>query len=105
MWPLGQGLLESRCTACHTLNVLEQNVKSSLAWRWTLERMRWWCGARLSTDEMRQVLARLELARTGLGLWVGAGIALGLLAVPGLGWMGCRRKSNLHKESTWVSNT
>lgn len=100
--PLGERLLESRCTACHTLNVLDQNDKSPLAWRWTVERMRWWHGAQLSTEEVRQVSAHLTLARAGGLGWVDAGIVIGLLAVPGcgwLGWMGYRRKSSLRKES------
>lgn len=31
MRPLGERLLDSRCTACHALNVLDHNVKSPLA--------------------------------------------------------------------------
>ncbi|MDO9568255.1 MAG: hypothetical protein Q8S96_15855 [Hydrogenophaga sp.] len=102
MRPLGERLLDSRCTACHALNVLDHNVKSPLAWRWTVERMRWWHGAQLSTEEVRQVSAHLTLARAGGLGWVDAGIVIGLLAVPGcggLGWMGYRRKRSLRKES------
>jgi len=104
MRPLGERLLDSRCTACHSLNVLDHNLRSPLAWRWTVERMRWWHGAPLSTEEVRQVSAHLARARAGGLGWVDAGVAIGLLAFAtafgGLAWMGYRRIRSRFKEST-----
>lgn len=102
--PLGERLLDSRCVACHSLSVLDHNVKSPLGWRWTVERMRWWHGAKLSTEEVRQVSTHLALARAGGRGWVDAGIIIGLVGavavLGGLACTGCRHLKSRPKEST-----
>lgn len=95
MRPIGERLLDSRCTACHTLTVLDNNSKSPLAWRLTVERMRWIHGANITTDEVRQVSAHLVSTRSGgSGVADGvvvAGATLVVIAMGALAWLVYRR--------------
>lgn len=49
--PLGELLLDRRCAGCHQAALVRQAVRGELGWRWTVERMRWWHGARLRSGE------------------------------------------------------
>lgn len=97
MRPLGERLLDSRCTACHALNVLDNNSKSPLAWRWTVERMRWFHGAQLTTEEARLVSAHLISIRSGgaglIDVVIVTGLTFMMIFVGTLAWMVYRRKS------------
>lgn len=74
--PLGDRLLDSRCTACHGLNVLDQRARSALGWRWTVERMRWWHGAVLRPEEVAAVASHLSRTRPGPAGWLEAVLAM-----------------------------
>jgi len=58
--PLGERLIDARCSACHGRQVLEGKRRSELGWRLTVERMRWWHGAAVRSDEAGVITARLE---------------------------------------------
>lgn len=57
--PLGAQLLEQRCGSCHRAALVQQAVRGELGWRWTVERMRWWHGARLEVGEAAALSAYL----------------------------------------------
>ena len=58
--PLGERLLRSRCTACHTLTVTESPRLGRIGWRLTVERMRWWHGAALGAGEAALIAGHLH---------------------------------------------
>lgn len=58
--PLGERLLRSRCTACHTLAVAESPRLGRIGWRLTVERMRWWHGAALGAGEAALISGHLH---------------------------------------------
>jgi hypothetical protein len=66
--PPGERLLEARCTACHTLAVVDGRRQGALGWRWTVERMRWWHQARLGPGEAGTIVAQLGRSH-GAGAW------------------------------------
>jgi len=59
MRPPGERLLDERCSSCHTLGVLQGLKQGPLGWRWTVERMRWWHGARLQAGEASTITQHL----------------------------------------------
>lgn len=79
--PLGQRLLDARCTACHSLDIVKSQNKSGLGWRWTVERMRWWHGASLERGEAGVIAQHLAqpggAASSSIWLLAGAGVAGG----------------------------
>ena len=58
--PLGERLLRSRCTACHTLTVTESPRLGRIGWRLTVERMRLWHGAALGAGEAALIAGHLH---------------------------------------------
>ncbi|MFN3630416.1 MAG: hypothetical protein ACK4XK_10255, partial [Casimicrobiaceae bacterium] len=95
--PLGERLLEARCTQCHALVVLEGAARSALAWRLTVERMRFWHGAQVTTDET-SVIAK-HLAETRPGPWgttdfVATAALVSMLALPVLGLRARKKGGN-----------
>ena len=75
--PVGERLLDAKCTGCHALNTVTSQSKSALGWRWTVERMRWWHGAPLKGGEAAVIAQHLAPAGPSAGavIWlvVGAG--------------------------------
>lgn len=67
--PPGAQLLDARCTACHTLTVSQAARHGPLGWRFTVERMRWWHGARLQAGEAALIAQHLAAAHPA-GRWV-----------------------------------
>jgi mono/diheme cytochrome c family protein len=60
--PAGERLAHARCTGCHTLAVIEGNGRGLWGWRWTVERMRWWHGAKLTGGEAAELARWLHQA-------------------------------------------
>ncbi|MDR7152864.1 hypothetical protein J2W49_004842 [Hydrogenophaga palleronii] len=77
--PLGERLLDAKCTRCHSLDIVRSQSKSALGWRWTVERMRWWHGAALEKGEAgviaRQLVQTRGAARSSIWFLAGAGAA------------------------------
>jgi cytochrome c5 len=95
--PPGERLLLARCTTCHTLGVLEGQGRSHLGWRWTVERMRWWHGARLSAADSGLVARHLASTYpSGAGnrmSFFGWAVAVSTaLVAAGMGWLVWRRR-------------
>jgi hypothetical protein len=78
--PLGERLLDARCTACHTLGVLEGREHGALGWRWTVERMHWWHGAPLGPGEAAVIAEQLYRGRAATP-WRAAAEMAALLGV------------------------
>jgi cytochrome c5 len=90
--PAGERLLEARCTACHALGVLDGAAHGRLGWRWTVERMRWWHGARLARGEATVIVGwladtRPATPRRQLTEWALAVGAAAVVVGPGLWWL------------------
>lgn len=77
--PLGERLLEAKCTSCHSLGIVKSQNKSGPGWRWTVERMRWWHGVSLEKGEagvIAQHMAQTHgAASPAIWLLAGAGVA------------------------------
>lgn len=58
--PPGERLLRERCTVCHTLAVTDGVARGTIGWRFTVERMRWWHGARLGPGESAAIAGHLR---------------------------------------------
>lgn len=86
--PPGERLLRERCTACHPLAVTDGVARGTIGWRFTVERMRWWHGARLGPGEAAAIAEHLRASHPTdtLGAWKEfaalAATALSLLALP-----------------------
>lgn len=105
--PAGERLLEARCTACHTLAVLDGTARGRLGWRWTVERMRWWHGAPLAPGDAAMIAGWLARTRPAapsrrLAEWMSAAAVLALVADPALGRLrrGARRIRSLATPSS-----
>jgi len=61
--PIGQQILEARCTACHGLNVLEAHTGSLIFWYWTVGRMKWIYGADLGWNDLQAIARYLAQER------------------------------------------
>jgi len=99
--PPGERLLQARCTACHTLHVLDGQGRNYLGWRWTVERMRWWHGARVSAADSDLVARHLAFTYP-VGNWISylwwSGAVLVALALAMLGRRVRRRQSTPSEE-------
>jgi len=89
--PAGERLLEARCTACHTLAALDGAAHGWLGWRWTVERMRCWHGARLVRGEAAVIAGWLARTRPATPLrqvaeWTLTAAAVASVIGPGLSW-------------------
>lgn len=86
--PPGERLLRERCLACHTLAVADGAARGTIGWRFTVERMRWWHGARLGPGESAAIAEHLQATHPTdtLGAWTEfaalAAAAFSLLALP-----------------------
>jgi hypothetical protein len=88
--PLGERLTEMRCATCHNLAVIEAAAPRRLGWRWTVERMRWWHGARVSREEAATIASHLDATR-GDGVPPFAGwLSGGLVLLAGGAWVWSR---------------
>lgn len=78
--PLGERLIDARCTSCHALDVVSAQRMSGLGWRWTVERMRWWHGAALGEGEASVITQHLAQthgdASSSAWLVAGSGVAM-----------------------------
>lgn len=86
--PLGEQLIDARCTACHTAAVLDGVRRSPWGWRWTVERMRWWHGAKLTTSEAVTLAEHLHERRPAgeTRAWMERGLALLVVIGPIAAW-------------------
>ncbi|MDP3086135.1 MAG: hypothetical protein Q8N44_20905 [Rubrivivax sp.] len=92
---LGERLLRSRCTACHTLAVAESPRLGRIGWRLTVERMRWWHGAALGAGEAALISGHLHRTYPASTLRERGEVALAAvagLAVLGLAFVWRRRR-------------
>ncbi len=77
--PLGERLLDEKCTSCHSLGIVKSQNRSGLGWRWTVERMRWWHGVSFEKGEAGVIAQHLAhthgAASPAIWLLAGAGVA------------------------------
>lgn len=52
----GQRLLQEHCQRCHGLEAVDRQKHSWLGWYWTVERMRWFHGARLPSSAQADIV-------------------------------------------------
>jgi cytochrome c5 len=99
--PVGEQLLEARCSGCHVTALVEGSRYGAIGWRWTVERMRWWHGAPVMAGEAAAIARHLTLAHpaTASQVWkertIAVALLIALLAVAGAMMWRWRRR--------WVS--
>lgn len=76
--PLGERLLDAKCTSCHSLEIVTSQNKNGFGWRWTVERMRWWHGVSLEKGEAGVIAQYLAQTRGAASpsAWLVAGTGL-----------------------------
>jgi hypothetical protein len=97
--PVGEQLLEARCSSCHVAALVEGSRYGAIGWRWTVERMRWWHRAPVTAGEAALIARHLTWAHpaTASQVWkeraTAGALFIALLAVAGaLTWRWCRRR-------------
>lgn len=65
--PLGERLLEARCSSCHRPEVVAGVRHTALGWRVVVERMRWWHGADVPRTDVAPIVAHLAATLPATG--------------------------------------
>lgn len=58
--PLGERLIDARCTECHGMDVVAGQPRGPWGWRWTVERMHWLHDAALQAGEAKLIAEHLH---------------------------------------------
>jgi len=92
--PLGERLVEARCTACHRADVVSGARHTVAGWRFVVERMRWWHRADVAPHEAAVIVDHLARAQPAppARTWLEWGIIVALAALPLGGAVGLYRQ-------------
>lgn len=97
--PMGEQLMEARCSSCHVAALVEGSRYGAIGWRWTVERMIWWHGAPVTAGEAALIARHLTWAHpaTASQVWkeraTAGALVIVLLALAGaLTWRWRRRR-------------